>query len=156
MLSGASPVSGVGDSLGQTSEKEVLCSDCCVITLKATFAFCPSHSLGGKHSFLVLWNINQNACIAAFFSSTSGQDNVHDFPFTIAFLLLSEETHVEVQEKVFCSICVAFIIILSALCYTQKIVEVVFSFLCIRECRSSLSEYWREPLWCQKIHFRIY
>lgn len=86
----------------------------------------------------------------------SGQDNVHDFPFTIAFLLLSEEAHIEVQEKVFCNICVVFIITLSALCYNQKIVEVVFSFLCIGECRSSLSDYWRESLWCQKIHFRIY
>lgn len=70
---------------------------------------------------------------------------MHDFPFTIAFLLLSEEARVEVQENVFCSICVVFIIILSALCYTQKITELVFSFLCIRECRSSLSEYWRVP-----------
>lgn len=105
---------------------------------------------------MVLWSINQNAFIAAFFSLMSGQDKVHDFPFTIAFLLLSEEAHVEVQEEVFCSICVAFIIILSALCYTQKVVEVVFSFFCITEYRSSLSEYLREPLWCQKIHNRIY
>lgn len=66
---------------------------------------------------------------------------MHNFPFTIAFLLLSEEAHVEVQEKVFCSICVVFILIFSALCYTQKIVEVVFSFLCIGERRTSLSEY---------------
>lgn len=66
---------------------------------------------------------------------------MHGFPFTISFFLLSEEVHVDVQDKVFCSICVAFIIILSALCYTQKIVEVVFSCLCIGECGSSLSEY---------------
>lgn len=124
LLSGASPVSGTGDSLGQASP---LCDH-----PQPIFAFCPSYSLGGKHSFLVLWSINQNAFIDASFSLMSGQDKAHDFPFTIAFLLLSEETHVEVQEKIFCSISVAFIIILSVLCYTQKIVEVVFIFLCIR------------------------
>lgn len=137
MFSGACPVSGVGDSLGQISERNALLCD----HPQPTFALCPSPSLGGKHSCLGLWSINQKAFIATFFLLMSGQDNVHDFPFTIAFLLLSEEVHVEVQDKVFCRICVAFIIILSALCYTQKIIEVTFSFLCIRECRSSLSEY---------------
>lgn len=71
----------------------------------------------------------------------SGQDSMHDFPLAIAFLLLSEQAHVEVQDKVFCSICVACIIIFSALRYTQKIVEVVFSFHFIEECMSSVSEY---------------
>lgn len=28
------------------------------------------------------------------------QDNVHDFPFTAAFLLLAEEEHIEVQGEV--------------------------------------------------------